>query len=188
MQTADKIIQAATLLIKKNGYRGVSTKAIAAEAKVNESTIFRHFGNKQGILEAIVDKHSYIPQFEKLLKEEAKDRPEVDLLNLCEQYQLFFKENADIILIGIRDKGLFPELDRKLAELPTKLHSLLVEYFERLQKKKIISEQDVHFTAMSFISMCYGFQMGQLIHDQTQLATEEQFYKNSVELFVRGLR
>ncbi len=45
MHTSDRIIEAATRLIKKNGYRGVSTKAIAAEATVNESTIFRHFGS-----------------------------------------------------------------------------------------------------------------------------------------------
>ncbi|MGG1663375.1 TetR/AcrR family transcriptional regulator [Brevibacillus sp. NRS-1366] len=151
------------------------------------NAIIRLFGNKQGILEAIIEKHSYIPQFEKLLKEEAKDKPEIDLLNVCKHYQLFFQKNTDIILIGIRDSGLFPELDRKLAELPTKLHSLLVEYFERLQMKKIIPEQDAHLTAMSFLSMCYGFQMGHLIHNQTQLVTEEKFYKYSVELFVKGL-
>lgn len=49
---------------------------------------------------------------------------------------------------------------------PVKLHSLLVEYFERLQKKKVIARQDERLTAMSFLSMCYGFQMSELIHRQ----------------------
>ncbi|MCP1184620.1 TetR/AcrR family transcriptional regulator [Paenibacillus sp. 1781tsa1] len=189
MQTSDRIIEAATRLIKKNGYRGVSTKAIATEAKVNESTIFRQFGSKQGILEAIIERHSDIPQFEKLLKEDATDNPEVDLLNVSQQYRLFFHKNSDIILIGIRDKGMFPELDRVLADPPVKLHSLLVEYFERLQKKKVIAIQDERLTAMSFLSMCYGFQMSELIHRQyqTQLVTEEDFYRHSVSLFVKGI-
>ena len=189
MHTSDRIIEAATRLIKKNGYRGVSTKAIAAEAKVNESTIFRHFGSKQGILEAIIERHSDIPQFEKLLKEEATDNPEVDLLNVSRQYRLFFHKNVDIILIGIRDKGIFPELDRVLTDPPVKLHSLLVEYFERLQKKKIIARQDARLAAMSFLSTCYGFQMSELIHQQyqSQLVTEEEFYKYIVSAFVKGL-
>lgn len=48
MQTSDRIIEAATRLIKKNGYRGVSTKAIATEAKVNESTIFGNLEVSKG--------------------------------------------------------------------------------------------------------------------------------------------
>ncbi|WP_028546538.1 TetR/AcrR family transcriptional regulator [Paenibacillus taiwanensis] len=189
MQTSDRIIEAATRLIKKKGYRGVSTKAIATEAKVNESTIFRQFGSKQGILEAIIERHSDIPQFEKLLKEEATDNPEVDLLNVSQQYRLFFHNNEDVILIGIRDKGMLPELDRVLADPPVKLHALLVAYFERLQKKKVIAIQDERLVAMSFLSMCYGFQMSELIHRQyqSQLVTEEEFYKHSVSLFVKGI-
>ncbi|MEK4849039.1 TetR/AcrR family transcriptional regulator [Paenibacillus sp. FSL H7-0756] len=189
MNTSDRIIEAATRLIREKGYQGVSTKAIATEAKVNESTIFRQFGSKQGILEAIVERHADIPQFEKLLKEDATDNPEVDLLNVSQQYRLFFHNNADIIMIGIRDTGMLPELDRVLAEPPVKLHSLLVEYFERLQKKKVIARQDERLTAMSFLSMCYGFQMSELIHRQYQseLITEEEFYKHSVSLFVKGM-
>lgn len=189
MHTSDRIIEAATRLIKKNGYRGVSTKAIATEAKVNESTIFRHFGSKQGILEAIIERHSDIPQFEKLLKEEATENPEVDLLNVSLQYRLFFHKNVDIILIGIRDKGMFPELDRVLVDPPAKLHSLLVEYFKRLEKKKIIPKQDARLAAMSFLSTCYGFQMSELIHQQyqSQLVSEEEFYKYSISSFVKGI-
>ncbi|OKP84895.1 TetR family transcriptional regulator [Paenibacillus helianthi] len=189
MNTSDRIIEAATRLIRKKGYQGVSTKAIATEAKVNESTVFRQFGSKQGILEAIVERHADIPQFEKLLKEDATDNPEVDLLNVSQQYRLFFHKNADIIMIGIRDTGMLPELDRVLADPPVKLHSLLVEYFERLQKKKVIARQDERLTAMSFLSMCYGFQMSELIHRQyqSQLITEEEFYKHSVSLFVKGM-
>lgn len=189
MQTSDRIIEAATRLIKEKGYRGVSTKAIATEAKVNESTIFRQFGSKQGILEAIIERHSDIPQFEKLLKEDATDNPEVDLLNVSHQYRLFFHKHADIILIGIRDKGMLPELDRVLADPPVKLHALLAEYFKRLQEKKVIAIQDERLVAMSFLSMCYGFQMSELIHQQyqSQLVTEEEFYKHSVSLFVKGI-
>ncbi|CAI8836740.1 TetR/AcrR family transcriptional regulator [Brevibacillus sp. BC25] len=189
MHTSDRIIEAATGLIKRKGYRGVSTRAIAAEANVNESTIFRQFGSKQGILEAIIESHSDFPQFEKLLKEDATDNPEVDLLNVSRQYRLFFHKNEDIILICIREKGMLPELDRVLADPPVKLHSLLVEYFERLQKKKVIAKQDERLAAMSFLSMCYGFQMSELIHRQyqSQLVTGEEFYKYSVSLFVKGI-
>ncbi|WP_010271929.1 TetR/AcrR family transcriptional regulator [Paenibacillus senegalensis] len=187
MQTADKIIYATTSLLKNHGYRGVTTKAIAAEAQVNETTIFRHFGSKQGILEAIVDRFSYLPQFEKLLKEDAADNPRIDLMKVCENYLSFFRQNADIILIGFRDKGLLPKLDQKLSELPLHLHALLTEYFERLKQKDIIVVEDSDLTAMSFLSMCYGFQMGMLMHGASAQVEERKFYEHSVELFIRGL-
>lgn len=187
MQTADKIIHATTILLKKHGYNGVTTKAIAAEAQVNETTIFRHFGSKQGIVEAIVDKHSYLPQFEKLLREEAADDPRSDLLKVCEHYLQFFQQNADIILIGFRDKGLVPKLDKKLSQLPLQLQALLTEYFERLKQNEMIEVEDAQLVAMSFLSMCYGFQTGILMHSASLKVDERKFYRHSVELFVKGL-
>lgn len=43
--TQDKIIDAALALVNEQGYKGATTKAIAALAGVNEVTLFRHFGN-----------------------------------------------------------------------------------------------------------------------------------------------
>lgn len=188
MSTAQKIIQAATILMREKGYQGVTTKAIAVKAGVNESTVFRHFKNKQGILEAIIDQHSYIPQFSRILKEEATDEPETDLLKLYRHYHAYFHENADLITIGFRDLGMFPKLDQKLAELPIHLHALLVEYLTRLVQKGVIPEQDIQTSAMTFLSMCFGFQMGQLIHFRTLSLDERSFYEHSVKLFVRGIR
>ena len=44
--TEDKIISATFRLIRKDGIDKVTTKKIAAEAGVNEVTIFRKFNNK----------------------------------------------------------------------------------------------------------------------------------------------
>ena len=50
----EKIIVAALRLFANNGYNGVSTNKIAKEAGVSEGLIFRHFKNKQGLLDAIL--------------------------------------------------------------------------------------------------------------------------------------
>ena len=46
--TEDKIISATFRLIRKDGIDKVTTKKIAAEAGVNEVTIFRKFNNEEG--------------------------------------------------------------------------------------------------------------------------------------------
>lgn len=52
-ETGAAILAAAAELIGERGYRATTTRAIAEKAGVNEVTIFRHFGNKQGLLRAL---------------------------------------------------------------------------------------------------------------------------------------
>lgn len=50
----EKILQAALLLFAKEGYNATSTNKVAKAAGVSEGLIFRHFGNKEGLLQAIL--------------------------------------------------------------------------------------------------------------------------------------
>lgn len=52
-ETGEAILVAAAELIGERGYRGMTTRAIAERAGVNEVTVFRRFGSKQGILRAL---------------------------------------------------------------------------------------------------------------------------------------
>ena len=51
----EKIITAALTLFANNGFNAVSTSKIAKSAGVSEGLIFRHFGNKKGLLNAIME-------------------------------------------------------------------------------------------------------------------------------------
>jgi len=48
------ILMTAMNLFAADGYDGTSTSAIAKEAGVSEGLIFKHFKNKEGLLEAII--------------------------------------------------------------------------------------------------------------------------------------
>lgn len=49
-----KILQAALELFAKDGFSATSTSKVAKRAGVSEGLIFRHFGNKEGLLSAIL--------------------------------------------------------------------------------------------------------------------------------------
>lgn len=49
----ETILDAATDLFAERGYQGTTTAAIAERAGVNEVTLFRRFGSKQGLLAAL---------------------------------------------------------------------------------------------------------------------------------------
>ncbi len=50
----EKILQAALELFAEEGFKPTSTSKIAKKAGVSEGLIFRHFRNKDGLLEAII--------------------------------------------------------------------------------------------------------------------------------------
>ncbi|WP_421764329.1 TetR/AcrR family transcriptional regulator [Ekhidna sp.] len=50
----EKILNAALALFAEEGYRSTSTSKVAKRAEVSEGLIFRHFGNKEGLLQAII--------------------------------------------------------------------------------------------------------------------------------------
>src|SRR3954469_3005869 len=49
-----KILSAAQRVYAEHGFRGATTRRIAEAAGVNEVTLFRHFGSKQALIEAVV--------------------------------------------------------------------------------------------------------------------------------------
>jgi AcrR family transcriptional regulator len=50
----EKILEAALELFAKEGYKATSTSKVAKQANVSEGLIFRHFENKEGLLDAIL--------------------------------------------------------------------------------------------------------------------------------------
>jgi AcrR family transcriptional regulator len=51
----DTILQAALQLFSERGFNATSTSKVAQKAGVSEGLIFRHFKNKEGLLEAILE-------------------------------------------------------------------------------------------------------------------------------------
>lgn len=53
---ATRVLDAAARLFAERGYQATTTRQIAELAGVNEVTVFRGFGNKQGVLAAVVQR------------------------------------------------------------------------------------------------------------------------------------
>ena len=57
MISRERILEAAARVYSKHGFRGATTRLIAAEAGVNEVTLFRTFGSKGALLEAVIEEN-----------------------------------------------------------------------------------------------------------------------------------
>lgn len=187
-ETAQRIIDAALQLISEKGYTAATTKAIADLAQVNEVTIFRHFGNKEGLLKTIVDKFSYNPILQKTMREEVTWDLETDLSRFSMQYFEYMMSIKDFVMIGFKESMQFPEINAEIANVPLLFKNELIHYFKEMHHKEKIREVNFEAAALSLIALNFGHfisraRLGTIV---STLPTEE-LIKTSVAIFSRGL-
>jgi len=187
-ETRGKILQATAGLMKRMSLKSVTTRAIAKEAGVNESTLFRHFGSKQGIVEAIVQRYSYMPVFRQLFDQVQGDL-EKDLVLISQAYQQYMKQHGEMVMIGLREAGTFDLLDENTAKVPKAFKERMMEYFKWMEQKGLLRKTDVEAQAMLFIWMNLGFFVSKSLYGNriTELGTDA-FLEHSVATFARGLK
>ncbi|HEX3469409.1 MAG TPA: helix-turn-helix domain-containing protein [Candidatus Elarobacter sp.] len=66
-ETRAKIVAAARELFERNGTRGTTTREVAERAGVNEATLFRHFGSKRALLDAMRESACAVEEFRSIL-------------------------------------------------------------------------------------------------------------------------
>lgn len=66
-ETRSRILAAARELFERNGTRGTTTREVAERAGVNEATLFRHFGSKRALLEAMREQACGVEAFRSLI-------------------------------------------------------------------------------------------------------------------------
>ena len=138
--TDEKIIKATFGILQKEGFVKATTKRIAAEAGVNEVTIFRNFQNKNNLIE--ITKNYYLQRFLDKLEEifdfnedeEIEDYLQsnfVGLLNLSD-------EDFSIIKVAMEEVREIPEKKQLIAQITDTIIDKLDEFFKcQIEKGKI---------------------------------------------------
>ena len=152
--TEEKIITATFNIIQKEGVQKATTKKIAAEAGVNEVTIFRKFENKKNLIEATKD--YYMAKLLSRLEETFDyDEDEIieDYLKHCFHGILDFSQE-DISIIRVAMQEIKGETDKKLliSHITDTIINKMEEFFKLQLEKGII--KNVNSKAISV--MCFS--------------------------------
>lgn len=174
-------------LIAEKGFKAVTTREIACAAGVSEMTLFRHFGTKQAILERVIDCFYYTKPMQELFAAELAWDLRTDLTRISRIYLMHMTRNSKIIQILIKEWNSAPG-NLTAAKHPRKLKELLVGYFDRMQELGRMIPCSSESQAMIFMWMNYGSFVSRMFSDQAiTTVTEEEFIRDSVELFARGV-
>jgi AcrR family transcriptional regulator len=150
------IVDAATTLFLRNGYRGTSMDEIAALAAVSKQTVYKHFADKERLFsEIVVATVSEVsdPVHEEVRKLEDSDDVEADLRGLARKLLQMVIQPRILQLrrLVIGEAGRFPELGQTFYEQgPGRTIAALATVFERLAERGVLELDDPRLAAAQF--------------------------------------
>jgi AcrR family transcriptional regulator len=146
------ILDAATTLFLRNGYRGTSMDEIAAAARVSKQTVYKHFADKESLFTEIVV--TTVEEIAEPVHREVHALQAGDDLHALAR-QLVRKVMQPRILqlrrLVIGEAGRFPELGRTFYEQgPGRTIAALATVFERLTAEGVLRLDDPQLAAAHF--------------------------------------
>ena len=188
-KTSEKIVKATLVVLKKEGFEKATTKKIAAEAGVNEITIFRKFETKGNLIEATKEYHLQI-LVNKL--EEIFDFDETEDIDVFLRISFFGILNLDendfsIIRVAMEEVRNVPEEKLLISVITDVIINKLNEFFTLQVKKGIVKDMDTRSIAV----MCYStlFQSVILwkVYDKSLGFETNNYVDDLLDIFYEGI-
>lgn len=188
--TDEKIIKATFSILQKEGFTKATTKKIAAEAGVNEVTIFRNFENKNNLVE--VTKEYYLQIFlgkvEEIFSFDENDEIEgylqsnfIGLLNLSD-------EDFSIIKVAMEEVRDIPEKRLLISKITSTIILKLEEFFNSQIEKGKIREIDSKVLAVMCFSISFQSVVLWKIYEQEQTPETDQYARNFLDILYNGIK
>lgn len=192
--TETAILLAAIQVFAKKGYDAANTKDIAKLANANEALIFRYFGNKKGLLEAILTRADDIKSEESPSRSHSKNQESYQDLEASLQYSMSgkcrdFREAEDFMKVAVSQIILDPEVSQIIQKkIYTKAIPEFTSELEKFKKAgKIDPKADLKSIAYAISSLTFalGF-MGQCVY-KIPPAEIQAAIKEVSRIFRKGL-
>lgn len=189
--TRQRLIDAALELFAAHGVTETTTKQIAELAEVNEVTLFRHFGNKHGLLLAVIEEAAVFTQLGQTLVQQSNQVSQID--QALKEYAIACLEALERVPEMVRsvvgEAGQYPAENREaLGRGFTQANRYVAQYFDRVIQYRHI---EPNLSAETLASLLNGMLLGYAVIEFTSEFHElwhsrEEFLNNLVTLFLQG--
>lgn len=131
MISRERILEAAARVYAKHGFRGATTRLIANEAGVNEVTLFRTFGSKGALMEAVLMQHHRQRDTPTLPLQPAD--PEAELTAWIQENLDRIREVRPLLVHSMGEMDERPEAEEFACRGREMVHDAITSYVRRLQ-------------------------------------------------------
>ncbi|MGJ5672792.1 MAG: TetR family transcriptional regulator [Nostochopsis sp.] len=191
ISTRQRLINAARSLFAAQGVTETTTKQVAELAEVNEVTLFRHFGNKNGLLLAVISESPVFQELDESLKIQASQPASVHqaLKNYCEDRLQALEKVPDLVRSVVGEAGNYPLENRQALGLSlTQANHYVAEYLATvMEREQLHTHLPADNLASLLNSMLVGYAVIEFTSEFHQLWVDrDEFLENLVALFLKG--
>jgi len=157
MTNKEIILRTALRLFAEQGYDRTPTSRIAREANVSEGLIFRHYGNKAGLLEAIIRLGAGQVHESMMPYERGADPREAIALHIRESFR-FVREQADFwrLVHQMRHQpAVRQSAEAQIGEFQQQVAARLTDQFQMLGAAQPEQEALLLFALIDGITLQY---------------------------------
>jgi AcrR family transcriptional regulator len=152
MVSRERILEAARRVYAKHGFRGATTRLIAIEAGVNEVTLFRTFGSKGSLLEAVLEQYSKADT-QPVFPDEPID-PAAELTRFVATSLERVREMRPILVHTMSELDERPEAAEFACRGRHDVHDTIASYIRRLQARGLAAPDiDVDVAAAMLVAI-----------------------------------
>jgi AcrR family transcriptional regulator len=189
--TRARLINAALQLFSSQGVTETTTRQIAELAQVNEVTLFRQFGNKQGLLLAVIEDSAVFTHLGESLREQLKQTTHVDeaLKNYVSDRLQALEQIPELLRSVVGEAGQYTlENRRALGRGITQANRDVARYLATvLEREQLHTRIPPEKLASLLNGMLFGYLVIELTSEFHELWDDRQdFLESLVELFLRG--
>jgi len=153
----DYLLDAATKIFARRGYRSTDVQEVADRTDVGKGTIYRYFGDKKGLFLAAVDRGVVRLRDAVLDAVTESDDLEEKLRRGAKAYLEFFDKNRDLVEIFIQERSEF----RGSTKSTYFVHrdgniAVLEEILKKGMEKKIFRKMDLKVSAEMLADLLFG--------------------------------
>lgn len=189
--TRQRLIDAALELFTRQGVTDTTTRQIAELAQVNEVTLFRHFGNKHGLLLAVIENSTIFSELGETLLQQANEISSVyqALKDYARGRLIAIEQVPEFIRSVVGEAGQYPTANRQaLGRSLTLANRHVAEYLSTVIQR---GQLHTHFPPEKLASLLNGMLLGYMVIEFTSEYHElwdsrEDFLENLVDLFLHG--
>ncbi len=188
------ILEAAKSLFAQNGFDGVSMDQIAQAAGVSKLTVYSHFGDKDGLLSAVVQAHCdqevplqlFEPAPDVPLQERLLDIARAFFTMICDPHAIAGHR------LACMPQGLSPGLSQLFWEAgPARIQDALASLLHRRSEAGELAIDDPALAATQFLSLVKGDIHARLVmglDGGSDAEATRRHLDGAVALFLRGYR
>lgn len=187
--TRQRLIQSALELFIEQGVSNTTTRQIAAQAEVNEVTLFRHFGNKYGLLLAVIEESPPFTHLGEALAQRLTSASSFEqaLKAYANLYLRSLEQAPELIRSFIGEANHFPAENRRALGLRlTEATQALTPYLTTvIQREALSPELPPERLASLLNGLLLGYAAVEFTSEFHQLwQSREEFIEGLVQLFL----